>query len=104
MTVGPGRGLKLEVLSRCHVVGPFRGDEWRIAMYCERCRKPGDDGPAGAPSPRRARASRCARCGVHLAPRPDAPADGTVGTRAQLARFGMAITGEPLLEVKRKGS
>jgi len=70
-------------------------------MYCERCGTPGANGSTGLRSRRRARAARCARCGSLLTMRPIAPPDARVDTHAYLARFGLAITGDPLLELKR---
>ena len=70
-------------------------------MYCERCGTPGANGSTGLRSRRRARAARCARCGSLLTMRPIAPSDASVDTHAYLALFGLAITGDPLLELKR---
>ena len=56
--------------------------------------------------PRRARPSRvatCERCGAPILSLPDIMFGAGDGTLAQLARFGLAITGDPLLELKREG-
>jgi len=55
---------------------------------------------------RRARPSRvaiCERCGQPILSLPDIMLDAGDGRLAQLARFGLAITGDPLLELKREG-
>jgi hypothetical protein len=72
-------------------------------MYCERCGTPGPNGgrSTGLRSRRRARTARCARCGGRLTVRLFAPLDARVDTHGYLARFGLAITGDPLLELKR---
>jgi DNA-directed RNA polymerase subunit RPC12/RpoP len=70
-------------------------------MYCERCGTPGANGSTGPRSQRRARAARCPRCGGRLTVRSIAPPDARTDTHAYLARFGLAITGNPLLELKR---
>jgi len=73
-------------------------------MYCERCRAPGANGNEGQRSRRRARGARCARCGARLSTRPAALSEEKVDTHAHLARFGLAITGDPLLELRHRGS
>jgi DNA-directed RNA polymerase subunit RPC12/RpoP len=72
-------------------------------MYCERCGTPGANGGGSTAlrSRRRARTARCARCGGRLTVRPIGPPDARVDTHAYLVRFGLAITGDPLLELKR---
>ena len=45
----------------------------------------------------------CERCGQPLLSLPDIMLGAEDGTLAQLARFGLAITGDPLLELKREG-
>ena len=72
-------------------------------MYCDRCRTPGAKANGRQRSKRRTAEARCARCGVRLAARSDALPEGTVDTHVHLARFGLAITGDPLLELKRRG-
>ena len=55
---------------------------------------------------RRARPGRvatCDRCGQPILSLPDIMLGAGDGTQAQLARFGLAITGDPLLELKREG-
>jgi hypothetical protein len=73
-------------------------------MYCERCRTPGAKGSEGERSRRRAGAAHCARCGARLSARPAALLEATVDTKTHLARFGLSITGDPLLELKRRVS
>ena len=72
-------------------------------MYCERCRTPGANGNEGQRSRRPARASRCARCGTWLSTPLDTPSEAKADTHVHLAQFGLAITGDPLLELKRRG-
>jgi len=45
----------------------------------------------------------CERCGAPILTLLDVPLGAGDGTLAQLARFGLAITGDPLLELKREG-
>jgi len=45
----------------------------------------------------------CDRCGGPILPLPDRTLRAGDGTLAQLARFGLAITGDPLLELRREG-
>jgi len=45
----------------------------------------------------------CERCGEPILSLPDLMLGAGDGTLAQLARFGLAITGDPLLELKREG-
>ena len=45
----------------------------------------------------------CERCGEPILSLPDIMLDAGDGRLAQLARFGLAITGDPLLELKREG-
>jgi hypothetical protein len=52
---------------------------------------------------RRGKVVTCERCGAPLLPLPDLTLGAGDGTLAQLARFGLAITGDPLLELKREG-
>ncbi len=42
-------------------------------------------------------------CGAPILPLPDEALGAGDGTLAQLKRFGLAISGEPLLELKREG-
>jgi len=42
-------------------------------------------------------------CGAPILPLPDQALGANDGTLAQLKRFGLAITGDPLLELKREG-
>lgn len=56
--------------------------------------------------PRRTgRVARCVQCGAPMyRTLPEIGADAVEGTLAQLARFGLAITGAPLLEPKPEAS
>ena len=72
-----------------------------MAMFCERCRTPGANENQGQRSRRKVRGARCARCGAYLGAARAAPRDGKVDTHDHLARFGLAITGDPLLELNR---
>jgi len=47
--------------------------------------------------------ARCERCGALILPLPDVTLGAGDGTLAQLTRFGLAFTGDPLLELKREG-
>jgi len=47
--------------------------------------------------------AKCERCGAPILPLPDLTLGAADGTLAQLTRFGLAITGDPLLELKREG-
>ncbi len=69
-------------------------------MRCEHCKTRSDERIERRPRARRSLVWTCERCGAPMAPLPGT-ADGTL---AQLTRFGLAITGEPLLELKRRGS
>jgi len=67
-------------------------------MLCRRCRALGWNGgtprrPAGPSSP-----PTCEWCGAALQTPDDVLRGVRDGTLAQLARFGLAITSEPLLE------
>jgi len=42
-------------------------------------------------------------CGAPILPLPDQALGVNDGTLAELKRFGLAITGDPLLELKREG-
>jgi len=46
----------------------------------------------------------CERCGAPILPLLDLTLGAGDGTLAQLTRFGLAITGDPLLELKREGT
>ena len=73
-------------------------------MYCERCRALGANGNEPKRSRRRPGAARCARCGTVLPTRLASVPKRTVDTNTHLARFGLAITGEPLLELNARGA
>ena len=47
--------------------------------------------------------ARCERCGALILPLPDMMLGAGDGTLAELTRFGLAFTGDPLLELKREG-
>jgi NAD-dependent SIR2 family protein deacetylase len=73
-------------------------------MRCKHCKtrrreKTKAQRPA-APS----RVPTCERCGRPILCHPDVMLGAEDGTLAQLARFGLAITGDPLLELKREGT
>ncbi len=72
-------------------------------MRCENCKTRSDERIERQSRARRSRV-RCERCGAPIAPLPDTAAATGDGTLAQLTRFGLAITGDPLLEVKREGT
>ncbi|HYS00570.1 MAG TPA: hypothetical protein VEO58_16230 [Gemmatimonadales bacterium] len=48
--------------------------------------------------------AKCQRCGALILLQPDPMLGAGDGTMAQLTRFGLAITGDPLLELKREGT
>ncbi len=73
-------------------------------MYCKDCEKRSDETSKRPRSARRAKVATCERCGGVIIPLPDVGLAAGDGTLAQLARFGLAITGDPLLELKREGS
>lgn len=67
------------------------------------CEKRSDDGNTHPQcTRRRTRVAICERCRPAILTLPGI-AVGTDGTLARLERFGLAITGEPLLELKREG-
>jgi hypothetical protein len=70
-------------------------------MHCKDCKKRSALRTKRPRATRPGKAAICEQCGAPIVPdlmlRPD---DGTL---AQLARFGLAITGDPLLELKREG-
>ncbi len=73
-------------------------------MLCQACEGRNSGGGARRPPARRCGVRTCEQCGaVILTVR-----GVTVGvgneTLAQLARFGLAVTGKPLLEVRRQGT
>ena len=52
---------------------------------------------------RRGGIAACERCDVPTLAQPGLTVGASGGTLAQLARFGLAITGDPLLELEREG-
>jgi hypothetical protein len=71
-------------------------------MRCKDCKNRTNE-RAKRPRPARRPAAKCERCGAPILPLPDLTRGAGDGTLAQLARFGLAITGDPLLELKREG-
>ncbi len=72
-------------------------------MRCKDCRKRTDERIKRRHTSRRRLAARCDICGAPIFPLPDEALGASDGTLAQLKRFGLAITGDPLLELKREG-
>ncbi len=72
-------------------------------MRCKDCKKPINERAKRPRSPRRRPVAKCERCGAPILPLQDLTLGAGDGTLAQLARFGLAITGDPLLELKREG-
>jgi hypothetical protein len=72
-------------------------------MRCKDCKTPRDERMERRPRARRSRVRTCERCGVPIGALPATAAATGDGTLAQLTRFGLAITGDPLLELKREG-
>jgi NAD-dependent SIR2 family protein deacetylase len=72
-------------------------------MRCKNCKKRRDERTKRPRDPRQHRVATCDRCGEPLVPLAGMALGAGDGTLAQLARFGLAITGEPLLELKREG-
>jgi len=86
--------LKRVHAERFHGIGTLH-------MLCRRCRALGwNGGTARRPAPPSSLPT-CEWCGAALPALEDVPRRVRDGTLAQLARFGLAITGGPLLE--RKG-
>ena len=73
-------------------------------MRCENCKTRNDERLRGRPRARRSLVWTCERCGALIGALPGTATTAGDGTRAQLTRFGLAITGDPLLEVKRGGT
>jgi hypothetical protein len=70
-------------------------------MACQQCGARGVE-RSGRKRRTRRRTARCSQCGAPL-PTVSRLVPGTRGeTAALLARFGLAITGDPLLELKRE--
>ena len=72
-------------------------------MHCKDCKKRTTERPKRPLPTRRRSVATCARCGAPILPLPDLTVGAGDGTLAELARFGLAITGDPLLELKREG-
>jgi len=71
-------------------------------MRCENCVKTrSDERPGRRPRARRSLVWTCERCGAPIGALPGTATTAGDRTRAQLTRFGLAITGDPLLERKR---
>jgi len=72
-------------------------------MRCKDCQKRSNERATRPRPARRRKVATCERCGAPILPLPDLTLGAGDGTLAQLARFGLAITGDPLLELKREG-
>lgn len=72
-------------------------------MRCKDCRKRTNEGIKRARASRRRPAAKCDVCGAPVLPLPDEALGAGDGTLAQLKRFGLAVSGDPLLELKREG-
>ena len=73
-------------------------------MRCKNCRKLTNERVKRPRAFPRYPAAKCDRCGAPILPLPDLTLGAGDGTLAQLTRFGLAITGDPLLELKREGN
>jgi hypothetical protein len=73
-------------------------------MRCKDCEKRSNERAKRPPRPRRRPVAKCERCGAPILSLPDLTLGAGDGTLAQLTRFGLAITGDPLLELKREGT
>ena len=72
-------------------------------MRCQDCKERITE-RANRPRPSRQRpAVKCERCGAPILLLPELTRGAGDGTLAQLTRFGLAVTGDPLLELKREG-
>jgi hypothetical protein len=72
-------------------------------MRCKDCRKRTNERIERPRASRHRRTAACDTCGAPILPLPDEALGASDGTLAQLKRFGLAITGDPLLELKREG-
>ena len=72
-------------------------------MRCKDCRKRTNEGINRPRASRRRPAAQCDLCGAPILPLLDEALGAGDGTLAHLKRFGLAISGDPLLELKRKG-
>jgi len=68
-------------------------------MHCENCKTRSDERLRRRPRARRSLVWTCERCGAPIG----ALSGRGDSTLAQLTRFGLTITGDPLLELKREG-
>jgi hypothetical protein len=73
-------------------------------MYCEHCQRRFDERNGRQRRGQRSRVAKCERCGTLVSTLPGTAPGAGDGTLAHLARFGLAITGDPLLELKREGT
>ena len=71
-------------------------------MLCKRCRALGWNGGTSRQGAGPSSLPTCEWCGAALPALEDVPRRVRDGMLAQLARFGLAITGGPLLERKRE--
>lgn len=72
-------------------------------MLCKDCMRHISERTQPRRPVRRRPVGTCERCGAPILTLLDLPLGAGDGTLAQLARFGLAITGDPLLELKREG-
>jgi hypothetical protein len=72
-------------------------------MRCKDCKKRGTAKTKRQRHAPASRAAMCEKCGAPILPLPDTALGAGDGTLAHLTRFGLAITGDPLLELKREG-
>ncbi len=73
-------------------------------MCCKDCQKRSNERGKRPRPTRPSRVAKCQRCGAPILLQPDPMLGAGDGTLAQLTRFGLAITGDPLLELKREGT
>jgi hypothetical protein len=73
-------------------------------MRCKDCEKRSNERAMRPSRARRRPVAKCERCGAPILSLPDLTLGAGDGTLAQLTRFGLAITGDPLLELKREGT
>jgi hypothetical protein len=72
-------------------------------MRCKHCKTRRREKSTPQRLARPSRVATCERCGRPILSPPDVMLAAEDGTLAQLTRFGLAITGDPLLELKREG-
>ena len=73
-------------------------------MVCKACEARNADRTAPRQAPLAIRIPTCDHCGAAIVMLTGLAVGVGRGTLAQLARFGLSITGEPLLELKREGT